>query len=857
MTDILYNFKSIETKWFEHWEQHSYFHCNLNDNKPKYYTLMMFPYPSGKMHVGHGRNYILGDAVFRYKKMKGYNVLAPMGWDAFGLPAENAAIKRNIHPKKWTYENIADFKSQFRQWGISYDWDREIAACHPGYYKWTQWLFLQLYKNGLAYKKKSNVNWCPKCQTVLANEQVIDGKCERDDSPVEQRELEQWFFKITDYAQRLLDDLSLLDEWPERVKTMQKNWIGRSEGLEVIFKLDTGEDFPIFTTRPDTIYGVTYMAIAPESPILKKLIADQPNTRELTAFIKKLTAEDKYQRSAEGTEKEGMFTGHYAINPFNGDSIPLYIANFVLYEYGTGAIMAVPAHDQRDFEFAKKYNIDIKVVIQAEENPRDASAMTEAYIEDGIQINSGPFNGQPNRTAIKNISDYAEKNNFGKRSIHYRIRDWLISRQRYWGAPIPIIYCNDCGIVPVPESDLPVHLPDTVDFHPKGISPLADAEDFIHTTCPTCGKPARREIDTMDTFVDSSWYYLRYLYPRDQQRPWGEKVNTWMPVDQYIGGIEHAVLHLLYSRFITKALYDQKHINFKEPFKNLFTQGMICKQALYASTSREWVSADEVQDGTYIKTGEPITATLMKMSKSKSNVVAPLPLIDRYGADTVRIYTLFLGPPEKDAEWNDDSVEGAWRFLNRFWRFSTMHIHHVSSLGNTAPNISNHDDRNIYRILQKTIQKVTVDIEGAFHFNTAISAIMEFTNAGLKYIGTKKADELNLPLLRTLIDTAIRLLFPFAPHICEEINSLLGNTVSLFEAAWPEFDAHAAQDEEITIAIQVNGKLRGDMRITPDTPVDDIKSQAQSHHKVKTHISGKSIIKIIYVPGRLVNMVVQ
>ncbi|MCK4248308.1 MAG: leucine--tRNA ligase, partial [Candidatus Omnitrophica bacterium] len=641
-----YPFADIEPKWQKYWQDSRLFNIETDSTKPKYYCLMMFPYPSAALHVGHGRNYIIGDVVARYKMMKGFNVLTPMGWDAFGLPAENAAIKNNIHPKISTMNNIATMKKQLNQWGVGYDWDREVASCSPDYYKWTQWIFLKLYEKGLAYKKNSAVNWCPSCQTVLANEQVVNEACERCDTPVIEKELEQWFFKITDYAQRLLDDLKLLEHWPERVKTMQENWIGRSTGVEIHFPIvplensndEEIENLTCFTTRVDTIYGATYMVLAPEHPTVAKLTANAKNKDEIKAFVAKVKTQDKIDREAVDLEKEGVFLDRYCINPVNNRKIPILIANYVLLGYGTGAVMAVPAHDQRDFEFAKKYDLPIEVVIDNPKSALKSEDMKEAYVEQGVMINSSQFNGLSNTEAMEKIADYMQKEGKGSRTVQYRLRDWLISRQRYWGAPIPIIYCVDCGPVPVPETDLPILLPEKVDFKPTGESPLKEAADFVRTTCPKCKKPAQRETDTMDTFVDSSWYYLRYLSPKQDQKAFdSDIVNKWLPVDQYIGGIEHAILHLMYSRFITKVIYDLGCINFQEPFESLFTQGMIIK------------------DGA-------------KMSKSKGNVVSPDVLINRYGADTVRLYTLFIGPPEKDAEWNDRAVEGSSRFLNRIWR---------------------------------------------------------------------------------------------------------------------------------------------------------------------------------------------
>ncbi|MBM4085904.1 MAG: leucine--tRNA ligase, partial [Planctomycetes bacterium] len=671
-----YNFKDIEPKWQRYWEEAGSFRASDESLKPKFYCLVMFPYPSGTLHVGHGRNYIIGDVVARYKMMKGFNVLTPMGWDAFGLPAENAAIKNNAHPALWTRQNIAAMKAQIRTWGVGYDWEREVASCDPEYYKWTQWVFLKLYERGLAYKRLAPVNWCPSCNTALANEEVVDTGCERCGTVVDKRDLEQWFFKITDYAQPLLDDLSLLGEWPERVRVMQANWIGRSEGARIDFKLaHTGEPLPCFTTRPDTLWGVTFMSLAPEHPIVPALVKGTEHEQKVLDFVAKCRKQKAIDRAAEGAEKEGVFTGRHVINPVNGDKAPLWVANYALMEYGTGAVMAVPAHDQRDFEFAKKYGLAIKVVIQPPGQTLDPAMMPQAYVEDGVQVNSGPFDGQPNREALPRIIRYLEEKKMGAGTVSYRIRDWLISRQRYWGAPIPIVYCGKCGMVPVPVSDLPVRLPDQVEFKPTGKSPLAGVPEFVNTKCPKCAGPAQRETDTIAQWLCSCWYFLRYICPKDDQRPFDrDLVDSWLPVDQYIGGIEHAVLHLLYSRFIVKVLHDAGEVGFKEPFKALFTQGMICKKSYWCPKCREHVHPCEDAETKCPKCAtDPVRISLEKMSKSKGNVVSPEPLIDKYGADTLRLYTLFIGPPQKDAEWNDRAVVGAFRFLCRLWNTLVAH----------------------------------------------------------------------------------------------------------------------------------------------------------------------------------------
>lgn len=809
MGQEFYPFKEIEAKWQKKWEKQALFRMRPDSPKDKCYCLMMFPYPSSALHVGHGRNYIIGDVVARYKIMRKFNVLAPMGWDAFGLPAENAAIKSGIHPKESTLNNIKTMKKQLKAWGVGYDWDREITSCMPEYYKWTQWIFLQLYKKGLAYKKKATVNWCPSCQTVLANEQVVDGGCERCSSEVELRNLEQWFFKITDYAQRLLDDLGLLKNWPERVKTMQKNWIGKSQGVEIDFKVvDSDIILRCFTTRVDTIFGATYMVLAAEHPLIEDLIKGSKNKSDIKRFIDGVRKESVIKRVSADVEKMGVSTGKYAINPVNNKKIPLWIANYVLMEYGTGAVMAVPAHDERDFEFAKKYRLPIDVVIDDPKHSLNPDNMKEAYIEEGVMVNSGEFDGFSSTQAVEKISDYMEKKGIGRRKMHYKLRDWLISRQRYWGAPIPIVYCDKCGVQPVKENDLPVLLPEKIKFKPHGESPLKDAKGFVTTKCPGCNKSARREIDTMDTFVDSSWYFLRYLSPKDKKRPFNkELVDKWLPVDQYIGGVEHAILHLMYSRFIVKVLYDMGHVGFKEPFGRLFTQGMI------------------VKDGA-------------KMSKSKGNVVSPDKLINKYGADTVRFYTLFIGPPEKDAEWNDRGVEGAWRFLNRVWRL-VDHVSGNSDAGDT--------DVSLRRKRHSTIKKVTGDMEGAFHFNTALSAIMELVNE--IYSSTSKD-------LKEAISTVVILLAPFVPHISEEMWEKLGNKKSVFQTDWPLYDEAALAKDRITMPIQINGKLRSRIEVASGAGDDEIKKLALQDPDVCKWTQGKAPKKVIVVKGRLINLVV-
>ncbi|MDP3790707.1 MAG: leucine--tRNA ligase [Candidatus Omnitrophota bacterium] len=825
--ETAYPFDKIEPKWQKFWRDKGLFKVDTADYKNKYYCLMMFPYPSAALHVGHGRNYIIGDVVVRYKMMQGLNVLTPMGFDAFGLPAENAAIKGGLHPETSTLNNISTMRRQLNQWGVEYDWDRVVISCLPDYYKWTQWLFTKLYEKGLAYKKKAFVNWCPSCKTVLANEQVVNGGCERCDTQVLQKDLEQWFFKITAYAERLLKDLDKLEHWPERVKMMQKNWIGRSEGVKIDFKIDgLNEILKCFTTRVDTIYGATFIALAPEHPLVEKLIKGAGGEQDAYKLIQKMRDESKIDRADAEVEKEGVFTGRYVINPVNNEKIPIWVANYILMEYGSGAIMAVPAHDQRDFEFAKMYKLPIKVVIDDPKNPLDAGTMKEARIGEGVMINSGQFNGIKSEIAIENIADYFEENKFGKRSIQYKLRDWLISRQRFWGAPIPIIYCDKCGTMSVAEKDLPVLLPKNIEFKPTGESPLKSGKDFVNTKCPKCGGPATRETDTMDTFVDSSWYFLRYITPHLKDKPFDTGlVNKWLPVDQYIGGVEHAILHLLYSRFITKFLHDIKWIGFDEPFKNLFTQGMIIK------------------DGA-------------KMSKSKGNVVSPDKLIASYGADTVRLYTLFIGPPEKDAEWSDRGVEGAYRFLGRVWRL----VERVKAQGSRGKEKKSEnfikEEEALRRKTHLTIKKVTQDFDGGFHFNTAISSIMELVNETYDYIG-KTGSEGQGKILNEAIEAIIILLSPFVPHIAEELWHLIGKENSIFKTKWPAYDKAAIVENVVTMVVQVNGKVRSKIDVPFNIKEEDLKIKVLTDPKIKELSANKTLKNFIVVPKKLVNVVLQ
>jgi leucyl-tRNA synthetase len=812
-----YEPSEIEPKWQKYWEEKGLFKTPQRSEKPKYYMLVMFPYPSGTLHVGHVKNYVIGDAVARYKRMRGYNVLHPFGYDAFGLPAENAAIERKIHPKDWTLDNINTIRRQIKRLGISYDWDREVITCLEPYYKWTEWIFLKLYEAKLAYKKKAAVNWCPRCMTSLANEQVKDGRCERCGTPITIRHLEQWFFKITDYAERLLKDLDKLTGWPEHVKTMQKNWIGESKGAKVKFKVDGLDlDIEIFTTRPDTLWGVTFMALAPESPLVEQIVLPELK-HALEHFLVRVSTQDRHRRGSLEAEKEGFFTGRYAINPVNGEKVPIYVANYILMEYGTGAIMGVPAHDQRDYEFAKKYDIPIRQVIKPSE-PFDED---KAYDGPGVMINSGPLSGTKIPEEMEKVVDWLEEKGLGERSEQYKLRDWLISRQRYWGAPIPIVYCEKCGAVPVPEKDLPVTLPYDVEFLPTGQSPLALKEEFKKTTCPKCGGPATREVDTMDTFVDSSWYFLRYVNPDLEDAPFKkEDVDYWLPVDQYVGGVEHAILHLLYSRFITKVLHDLGYLSFDEPFTNLFTQGMIYK------------------DGA-------------KMSKSKGNVVSPDDMIEKYGADTLRLYILFMGPPEKDAEWSDAGIEGVHRFIRRAWSL----IDKIASLNDQDSSEMGPRERELRRKLHSALLKITQDMEGGFKFNTAISGLMELVNDVSDYLQQIPQEQWHVSLLKEFAEKFVLMISPFAPHFAEELWHAMGKTTSIMEESWPMYDPEALKIEEVEIAVQVNGRLRDRIRIPVDATKQDALKIALESEKVKKFLNGEPK-DAIYVPKRLLNIIV-
>lgn len=819
----------IEAKWQKYWEENKTFKVEMDKDKPKSYVLEMFPYPSGNLHMGHVRNYSIGDVIARFRTMKGFNVLHPMGWDSFGMPAENAAIKHNIPPKKWTLENIANMTRQLKALGLSYDWDREVTTCKEDYYKWTQWFFELFYKRGLAVKKESAVNWCDTCNTVLANEQVIDGKCWRCDHEVVKKDLSQWFFKITDYADELLKDLDLLPGWPERVKTMQHNWIGRSEGLEFSFEIPALNDtVAVYTTRPDTAYGVTFMALAAEHPLIKKICENNPKADEINAFCERVRNQSEIERTSSESEKEGVFTGVYCINPFTGRKVEIWVTNYVLYDYGTGAVMGVPTGDQRDWMFADKYGIEKIVTICPIGKELKLEEMTCAYEEkEGMLVNSGEFTGMEMHKAMSAIMDKAEAEGFGKRRVNYRLRDWLISRQRYWGAPIPIIYCPHCGEVLVPEDQLPVRLPEDVSFTAGAKSPLATSEEFLHCKCPKCGADATRETDTMDTFLCSSWYYLRYTDAHNDKMPFDKELNNyWGPVDQYIGGIEHAILHLLYSRFFVKVLRDAGLVDYDEPFSNLLTQGMVIK------------------DGA-------------KMSKSLGNVVSPEEILSKYGADTARLFILFAAPPERELEWSDQGVEGSFRFLNRIWRivqaFEAVLAQKVTEYDHS--NLSE-ADKDLRRVLHSSIKKVTNDIETRFNFNTAISTMMELVNALYAY--KEAAKEPNAGLIYEAISDLIKMMSPFVPHITEELwRGAIDANSSVHEQSWPECDEEALKVDNVEIVLQVNGKVRGRLTVPAEATKEELEKIAMADANVQAHIGDATVRKVICVPDRLVNIVAK
>ncbi len=845
-----YDPASIEQKWQQTWVERGLDRASDNPDRPKFYTLSMFPYPSGNLHMGHVRVYTITDTIARLKRMQGYRVLNPMGWDAFGLPAENAAIDRGTQPATWTYQNIAQMKRQLQQLGISIDWDREIATCSPDYYKWTQWLFLQFYEAGLAYQREAAVNWDPVDQTVLANEQVdSEGRSWRSGAQVERKLLRQWFLKITDYAEQLLNDLDQLSGWPERVRLMQANWIGKSVGAYLEFAIaESDEKIGVFTTRPDTVCGVTYVVLAPEHPLTPRVTT--PDRREaVDAFIQEVSSESELERTAEDKPKRGIPTGGTAINPFTGDEIPIWIADYVLYEYGTGAVMGVPAHDQRDFQFATRNQLPIKTVIVPEGGDAD-QPLEAAYTEPGIMVNSGQFDGKPSDQGKEAVIQYAEQHGFGKARVQYRLRDWLISRQRYWGAPIPVVHCPSCGTVPVPEDQLPVQLPETVEFSGRGPSPLAQLQEWINVPCPSCGEPAKRETDTMDTFIDSSWYFLRYPDANNDSRAFdSNKVNDWMPVDQYVGGIEHAILHLLYSRFFTKVLRDRGLLNFDEPFQRLLTQGMVQALTYKNPETGKYIPPQQVNpdDPKDPKTGQPLEVFYEKMSKSKYNGIDPLQVLDRYGADTARMFILFKAPPEKDLEWDDSDVEGQYRFLNRVWRL-------VNDFRDRASDIQpkselSKTEKDLRRAVHTAIQEVSEDLSGDYQFNTAISELMKLSNA----ISDAKCTD--SPVYAEAIETLMLLLAPFAPHIAEELWQRSDREGSVHEQSWPQVDPDALVVEEITLVIQIKGKTRGTIQVPANLDKQELEEYARNCEIAQRYLAGKEVKKTIVVPGKLVNFV--
>ncbi len=831
-----YEPNDIESRWQQHWEQNKTYGCAADDTKPKYYLLEMFPYPSGNIHMGHVRNYSIGDVVARFRRMQGYNVLHPIGWDAFGLPAENAAIKNNVHPAAWTYSNIDNMRAQLKKLGYSYDWDRELATCHPGYYRWEQEFFLRCLEKDLVYRKKANQNWCPSCNTVLANEQVVDGGCWRCDTPVVQKELTQWFMRITAYAEELLADLEKLEGgWPDRVISMQRNWIGRSEGAELVFRLADGEEtIPVFTTRPDTVYGVTLMSLAPEHPLVERLIAGKPEEAACRAFIERIGKMDRIMRQADDLEKEGVFTGSYCINPANGQRVPIWLGNFVLAEYGTGAVMGVPAHDQRDFDFAKKYALDIRVVIQPEGETLDSTTMTEAYTDAGVMVHSDSFDGLPSVEAKAAIVAMLQEQGLGKGTVNWRLRDWNISRQRYWGAPVPVIHCPSCGMVPVPLNALPVLLPTDVKTHSDGRSPLSDTPSFVDCVCPTCSGAAKRDTDTMDTFVESSWYFARYTSARTEDAPFDPtELAYWMPVDQYIGGVEHAILHLLYARFFTKMLRDFGYLpkDMAEPFTNLLTQGMV------------------LMDGS-------------KMSKSKGNVVDPEAMIVKYGADTVRLFCLFAAPPERDFDWSETGIEGAYRFVTRIWRLfaeSNESLIAVKACSATADDAAFSALAREVRLKEHaTVKKAGEDIGNRYQFNTAIAAVMELVNtlylAKTELLTTAQGCK----VFSSALSTVLTLMAPITPHLCEELWTILFNNKAphpIGEEIWPTWSEDALKRDVLTVVIQVNGKLRSKMDVAADMTKETLEQTALADSTISKFLEGLTVRKVIVVPGKLVNIV--
>jgi leucyl-tRNA synthetase len=865
-----YNPADVEPKWQAYWEERGLFKVSEDPSKEKYYLLEMFPYPSGKIHIGHVRNYTIGDVVVRYKRMQGYNVLHPMGWDAFGMPAENAAIDNNTHPAAWTYDNIRTMRAQLKKMGFSYDWDREIATCRPEYYKWEQWLFLKMLESGMAYRKESFVNWCEKCQTVLANEQVEQDRCWRCSRPVRQKKLWQWFFRITDFAEDLLVHCDLLPGWPEKVTVMQKNWIGKSVGSSLTFQVkDMDAEIEVFTTRPDTVFGATFMCLAPEHPLVEALCRGTDRAGAVAEFLEKVATQERSLEGLEKYEKEGVFTGRYCINPATGEQIPIYTANFVLMGYGTGAIMSVPCGDQRDFDFARKYGLEIRVVVQPEGETLDPGTMETAYTGPGIMVNSGRFDGMDSDTAAEAITDWLAQQGRGKKAVSFRLRDWGISRQRYWGAPIPVIHCPDCGVVPVPETDLPITLPEDANLLEKGGSPLPFLDYFTQASCPACGRQdARRDTDTMDTFVESSWYYLRYCSPRYENGMFDpEAVKYWAPVDQYIGGVEHAVLHLLYSRYFMRVLHHFGMIDFKEPFTRLLTQGMVCKETM-TCPEHGFLFPEQVQ-----KTGDDsFTCTfckkdvevgrVIKMSKSKKNVVDPNDLLEKYGADVTRLFCLFAAPPERDLEWSEDGVEGSNRFINRVWRLALecmekIDRERVAPFTGPAGELKNPAAKALYIKTHQTIQKVTSDIDESFHFNTAIAAVMELVNT-LYSIDLDTSDNETKSVVLSAMENMVLLLSPIVPHFCETLFENMGHRGSVLEQPWPVFRNDSLETDEMLVVVQVNGKLRAKFSVAADTNDTAIKEMALADDRIARHISDQPVKKIILVNKKqiLVNIVI-
>ncbi len=865
MSDSEYRFSEIERKWQARWAENGLFRAAEDDPRPKSYVLCMYPYPSGVLHMGHVINYTIGDVVVRYKLLRGFKVLSPMGWDSFGLPAENAAIRTGVHPHRFTETNIARMRGQMARAGWGYDWEREVATSHEDYYRWTQWFFLKLYEKGLAFKKTAPVNWCPSCQTVLANEQAEGGSCERCGTAVEQHDMSQWFFAMSRYAQRLLDNHAQLEgRWPESVLKLQKEWIGRSEGARVVFRVaETGDEVPVFTTRPDTLWGVTFLVLAPEHPLVEKLVRGSEHEARVLEAVKGMRAGSLSEKELAEREKVGVPTGFHVVNPVNGERVPLWVANFALMTYGTGAVMSVPAHDQRDFDFARKYGIPIRVVIQPDaDEPLEPDSMTEAYTDPGTMVGSGSFDGRRNLEAMPDIIAWLEAERHGTGTVNYKLRDWLVSRQRYWGAPIPIVYCDACGTVAVPEDQLPVRLPTDVEFKAGGGNALATSASFLATTCPRCGGPAERETDTMDTFVDSSWYFLRYCDPRNEASALGaDGIREWMPVDQYIGGIEHATMHLIYARFFTMVLHDLGLVDFEEPFARLFCQGMVCKTAYYCEVHKYIPESkvvggrkegDAILDGTCADCGSKVTSEMTKISKSKLNIVDPDAMFERFGADTVRLYMLSDTPPERMQIWSEDGINGAWRITNRLWQLVTASLERVSPPEAPIPAELGDADRELRRRTHQAIGRITDAIEGGFQFNTAIARCNEVLN-----LLRGSFDAVQPAVLRETVEIVLRALSPIMPHLAEELWERLGHGESIFTAGWPEPDLEAAAEELLEIPVQVNGKVRARLHVSPGVPKEELERMALADERVQQYTEGKEIAKVVVVPGRLVSVAVR